>query len=93
MTRGRQFNKGVKLVYDNVVLIGFMGSGKTSVGKILAKYLFKDFVDVDTLIEAEENASVTEIFEAKGEEYFRNLEQECMNKLTQKLQSKISYRR
>ncbi len=61
-----------------------MGSGKTSVGKILARYLFKDFVDVDTVIEAEEKASVTEIFEAKGEEYFRSLEQECFNKITQK---------
>ncbi|HIP52089.1 MAG TPA: shikimate kinase [Campylobacterales bacterium] len=71
------------MVYDNVVLIGFMGSGKTSVGKILAKQLFKDFVDVDTMIEAEVGASVNEIFETKGEAYFRDLEQKCINKLTE----------
>jgi len=59
-----------------------MGSGKTSVGKILAKQLFKDFVDVDSVIEAEENASVNEIFKTKGEAYFRDLEQKCIDKLS-----------
>jgi shikimate kinase len=61
-----------------------MGSGKTSVGKILARMLFKDFVDVDTVIEAEQNASINDIFESKGEEHFRQLEQKCINELTQK---------
>jgi shikimate kinase len=61
-----------------------MGSGKTSVGKILARKLYKDFVDVDTVIEAEQGCSVTEIFENKGEAYFRSLEQKCINALTQK---------
>jgi shikimate kinase len=61
-----------------------MGSGKSSVGKILAKQLFKTFADVDTLIEAEEHASITEIFKTKGEAYFRALEQKCINELTQK---------
>ena len=72
------------MVYDNIVLIGFMGSGKTSIAKILARQLFKDFVDVDTVIEQEENASVNEIFQSKGEAYFRDLEQKCIDKLTQK---------
>lgn len=72
------------MVYDNVVLIGFMGSGKTSVGRILARELFKEFVDVDTLIEKEQNASITEIFKDKGEKHFRELEQKCINELTQK---------
>jgi len=70
------------LVYDNIVLIGFMGSGKTSVGKILARKLYRNFVDVDTVIEGEQNASVTEIFQNKGEAYFRNLEQECIDRLS-----------
>ncbi len=70
-------------MYDNIVLIGFMGSGKTSVGKSLARKLYKDFVDVDTVIEAEQNSSVTDIFKNKGEEYFRLLEQKCINELTQ----------
>ncbi len=61
-----------------------MGSGKTSVGKILARKLYKGFVDVDTVIEAEQGCSVTEIFENKGEAYFRSLEQKCINALTQK---------
>lgn len=75
---------GFTAVYDNVVLIGFMGSGKSSVGKILAKQLFKEFADVDSIIEAEQSASITEIFNTKGEAYFRALEQKCINELTQK---------
>jgi len=61
-----------------------MGSGKTSVGKILARQLHKNFVDVDTLIESEQNSSITDIFENKGEAYFRSLEQKCIDELTQK---------
>jgi len=61
-----------------------MGSGKTSVGKILARRLYKDFIDVDTVIEEEQGCSIVEIFKTKGEEYFRDLEQKCINKLTQK---------
>ncbi|MCF6245475.1 MAG: shikimate kinase [Sulfurovum sp.] len=61
-----------------------MGSGKTSVGKQLSRQLFKDFIDVDTVIETEQNASINEIFNAKGEEYFRTLEQKCIDTLTQK---------
>lgn len=75
--------KGVQLVYDNIVLIGFMGSGKTAVGKILARQLQKKFVDVDSMIEAEQKSSVSEIFENKGEAYFRILEQKCIDELTQ----------
>ncbi|PHR54504.1 MAG: shikimate kinase [Arcobacter sp.] len=71
------------MVYENIVLIGFMGSGKTSVGKVLSRHMFKDFVDVDSIIEEEQNCSITEIFETKGEEYFRTLEQKCINELTQ----------
>jgi len=61
-----------------------MGSGKTSVGKILARRLYKDFIDVDTVIEEEQGCSIVEIFKTKGEEYFRDLEQKCINKLTKK---------
>lgn len=70
------------MVYDNIVLIGFMGCGKTSVGKILARQINKKFMDVDHIIEAEQKSSVLEIFGNKGEEYFRALEQKCMNDLT-----------
>jgi len=61
-----------------------MGSGKTSVGKTLSRKLYKDFVDVDSVIEKEQGCSITEIFETKGEEYFRSLEQKCINELTEK---------
>ena len=61
-----------------------MGSGKTTVGKVLARKLFKTFADVDTIIEAEQNSSVSEIFKTKGEEYFRTLEQKCIDTLTQR---------
>ncbi len=71
------------MVYDNIVLIGFMGSGKTSVGKALARQLLRKFVDVDTVIEKEQGCSINEIFADKGEEAFRRLEQECINTLAQ----------
>lgn len=72
------------MVYDNIILIGFMGSGKTTVGKVLAKKLYKTFMDVDTVIEAEQGCSVSDIFKEHGEAYFRELEQKCIHKLTQK---------
>lgn len=78
------------MVYDNIVLIGFMGCGKTSVGKILARQIQKKFKDVDHIIEAEQNSSVLNIFEEKGEEYFRSLEQKCINELTQQTAQVIS---
>lgn len=58
----------------NIVLCGFMGSGKTATGKALAEKLNMDFIDIDLFIEEEEKSSISEIFENKGEEYFRNLE-------------------
>jgi len=72
------------VVYNNIVLIGFMGSGKTSVGKDLARKLLKEFVDVDTVIEKEQKRSINEIFATSGEEYFRTLEQKCINELALK---------
>ena len=58
----------------NVVLIGMMGSGKTTVGKLLAQRLGKKLVDTDELIEAREGCTVQELFEAQGEPYFRSVE-------------------
>ena len=78
------------MVYDNIVLIGFMGCGKSSVGKVLARQLHKKFIDVDDIIEAEQKSSITDIFETNGEEYFRSLEQKCINELTQNTGQVIS---
>ena len=58
----------------NIVLIGMMGSGKTTVGKLLAGCLCRPFVDTDALIEEREGRSIPEIFEWDGEDAFRALE-------------------
>ena len=63
---------------DNIALIGFMGSGKTTVGKALAKLMEMKFVDIDRIIAASEKKSITEIFEEKGQIYFRDLEREII---------------
>ena len=58
----------------NIVLIGMMGSGKTTVGKLLAGCLRRPFVDTDALIEEREGRSIPEIFTRDGESAFRALE-------------------
>ena len=62
----------------NVVLIGFMGTGKSSCGKALATRLGCAFTDLDSYIEEKEGMSIPEIFEAKGEAYFREREREAV---------------
>ena len=61
----------------NLILTGFMGSGKSTVGRILAKELNTYFIDTDVLIESFENRSISDIFEKEGEEVFRNMEKRC----------------
>ena len=57
-----------------VILVGFMGCGKSTVGKKLSQKLEFEFVDSDSKIEENEGVTISEIFATKGEEYFRNLE-------------------
>lgn len=66
---------------NNIVLCGFMGSGKTVVGKELAKILGIKFVDTDELIEKEQGVAIKAIFAAHGEDYFRELEYEMCKKV------------
>ncbi|PKM96165.1 MAG: shikimate kinase [Firmicutes bacterium HGW-Firmicutes-1] len=74
----------------NVILIGFMGSGKSTIGKILAQRLEVNWMDMDIEIEKGEGTSIQEIFELKGEEYFRQLETEYLKNLLNKESSIIS---
>ncbi len=65
-------------VKENIVLTGFMGTGKTSCGIIVAGKTWRKFVDTDTLIEQAAGKSVREIFEENGEKYFRRLERKII---------------
>lgn len=65
----------------NIILCGFMGCGKTTVGKELAWRIFYDFVDVDEHIEAIAGMSIPDIFERKGEDAFRALETKVLSDL------------
>lgn len=65
----------------NVVLIGFMGSGKTTVGRNLGRKLNLPLLDTDKLIVDEQNVSINEIFATKGEAFFRQLETQMVEKL------------
>lgn len=65
----------------NIFLMGYMGCGKSSVGKALATALTYDFIDFDAYIEEKEQAAVSEIFKNKGEIYFRKLETACLKEL------------
>ena len=58
----------------NIILIGMMGCGKTTVGELLAQRLKKTLVDTDRLIEVRLGMSIPEIFESEGEDYFRSVE-------------------
>lgn len=64
-----------------IVLIGYMGSGKTSIGQKLAEVLKLSFKDLDAEIEKEEGISIPEIFSKKGEIYFRKLESHILKKI------------
>ena len=68
----------------NIVLIGMMGAGKTTVGKLLAQRLRRPFVDTDALIEEQEGRSIPDIFARDGEEVFRALEQKIARELSGK---------
>ena len=69
-----------------VFLIGFMGSGKTTVGRMLARILGRTFLDTDEMIVQDQQMPITQIFEKYGEPYFRDLETGLLRKLEKDLQ-------
>tara|TARA_B110001452_G_C15185428_1_gene411738 strand:- start:751 stop:1263 length:513 start_codon:yes stop_codon:yes gene_type:complete len=75
---------------ENLVFLGMMGSGKTSIGSIVSKKLGLDFIDIDQEIEKKLGITISKIFEVEGEKYFRRIEEEVALKILQKKQCVIS---
>ena len=69
---------------NNIVLIGFMGTGKTAVGTRLAAKLHKEFIDLDECIEERLYMSIREIFDIFGEAYFRKVEKEVVSEISKR---------
>jgi shikimate kinase len=75
---------------NKIFLIGFMGAGKSSIGKELAQSLHYRFLDTDVLIEKQMKKSIPEIFESEGEEGFRVIEQQILHSLKDETQIVIA---
>ena len=74
----------------NIVLIGMMGSGKSTIGHLLSKTIDLKFVDIDKVIEKETGLKIQSIFEKRGEVYFRNLEEKITLKFLKNKRKIIS---
>ncbi|MBF0574143.1 MAG: shikimate kinase [Desulfamplus sp.] len=78
------------MINQNIILTGFMGTGKTTVGKLLANMLEYKFVDTDELIMSRSLMTISEIFKSKGEAAFRQMERELALELSQQNRLVIS---
>lgn len=76
--------------FENLALVGFMGTGKSSVGRLAAEALRFSFVDTDELVEAQSGLSVEQIFEQQGEPAFRQLEKQVVESLGQRQKTVIA---
>ena len=74
----------------NLVFLVMMGSGKSSIGNLVSRKLNLPFIDIDSLIVESTGMSISEIFEKKGENYFRNLEEKITLKCLKKIKNVIS---
>jgi len=66
----------------NIILCGFMGCGKSTIGKAISKKIKYEFIDSDEFIEKHEKMTIPEIFEKFGEDYFRNKETDSISKIS-----------
>jgi shikimate kinase len=71
-------------MYKNIYLIGFMGTGKSTVGKLIAERLGMEFIDTDAMVEAKAGMTISQIFEEFEEEAFRKLETEVLQVVTER---------
>ena len=69
---------------SNLILIGFMGTGKSTIARQLSKQLDKPFFEMDEMIVQKEGMEISDIFKEKGEDYFRNVETTLLKNLLQK---------
>ncbi|MFP4498143.1 MAG: shikimate kinase [Vulcanimicrobiota bacterium] len=69
-------------IKKNIYLAGFMGTGKSTIGRELARFMGRKFIDMDKIIERNEGMSVNSIFEEKGEEHFREMELKVARELS-----------
>jgi shikimate kinase len=68
----------------NIYITGFMATGKSTVGRLLARKLARQHLDTDRQIEEQENTSIANLFQTRGEEFFRNQETICLKNASQK---------
>lgn len=80
--RGEQLKRTTKNK-PNIVLVGFMGTGKSSVGKRLSSLMRMRYIDTDSVIERDHERAITDIFAEEGEAVFRQLESEAIESLSQ----------
>lgn len=73
----------------NIILIGYMGSGKTTVGKKLVKLMGYTFLDTDELIEQQQGRTISEIFAADGEEAFREMETKLLEQMLEEKKEQL----
>lgn len=82
--------KGDLMNDANIVLIGFMGTGKTTIGKIVSKRLDRRFIDTDRYIEEKYDMPIKDIFKYYGEDYFRELERRVVEDISSYKKAVIS---
>lgn len=85
-----EYNKSIYGLKKNIILIGMPGSGKSTLGQMLAKNLEFEFVDTDEIIEEEYGQTISDIFKEYGEEIFRDVESDTLHKIFNKAKMVVS---